>query len=432
VKLTIIFFKEKKMDQEQAKKVALFRYGVIAPVLNDDQKCREKHFKEMSQLKLSVPGVEVKKNYSISSFKEWFHRYKNGGLDALYPSIRSDKGHSKKISDIIHTEITKRIEDYPYLSASGIYRMLVKENKITKNDFTENTLRNYIRINQLKDPSKEIVGRKKFESPAINILWISDFMHCYPVADPESKNKKKKTYLCAIIDDHSRLIVGANFFYNENSFALGATFKNAILQYGLPGKFYCDNGAVFSTHYLQEACARTGVALIHSKPYDSPSRGKIERFFRSIRQMFLPVVDFKNLKSIDELNKTFQKWLEDEYHLKSHNGIKDLPRNKYQTSLSHSKIRRLSEEELNLAFYKGYIRKVKNDSTVSINGKLYEVPPEYIKEKHEFRSPLDRPMELSLFINGKPICQIRSVNLIENFEKPHTNIHFNDTLKNED
>lgn len=420
------------MNQELAKEIALHRYGVIAPVLNDDQKCREKHFKEMSQLKLSVPGSGKKKNYSISSFKEWFYRYKNGGLDALYPSIRSDKGHSKKISNEMHEEIKKRIEDYPYLSVSGIYRMLINEHKITKKDFTENTLRNYVRIQKLKSADSEAVGRKRFESPAVNMLWLSDFMHCYPVADPLNSNKKKKTYLCAIIDDHSRLIVGASFYYNENSLALGTTFKKSVLQYGVPGKFYCDNGAVFSTQYLQEACARTGVALIHSRPYDSPSRGKIERFFRSIRQMFLPLVDFKNLKSLDELNLIFEKWLQDKYHMKIHSGINDLPRNKYQASLSKTKIKRFSSEELDLAFYKAYVRKVKNDSTVSINGKSYEVPPEYIKEKHEFRSPLDNPTQLSLFLDGKSLCQIRPVNLTENYEKPYTGVHFNESQRSKE
>ena len=419
------------MNYEKAKKVALFRYGLIAPVLNDEQKCREKHFKEMSKIKLGIPDAEIKRYYSISSFKEWFYRYKNGGLDALYPSIRVDKGHSKKINTEIHEEIVKRIKDYPYLSASGIYRMLINEKKITKNSFTENTLRNYIKINQLKDLEKQVVGRKKFESPAINMLWVSDFMHCYPVADPTNHNKKKKTYLCAIIDDHSRYIIGASFFFNENSLALGSVFKNAVLQHGLPGKFYCDNGAVFSTQYLQEACARIGTALIHSRPYDSPSRGKIERYFRSVRQMFLPLIDFKTIKSLGELNAIFNKWLKTDYHLKEHSGIKDLPINKYQASLSKTKIRRMSSNELDMAFYKSYVRKVKNDSTVSINSKLYEVPPEYIKEKHEFRSPLDRPTDLSLFIKGKPVCQIKLVNLIENYEKPHTGVHFNDNKKGE-
>lgn len=407
------------------KEIALFRYGVIAPVLNDASIVRAKHFKEMSKLKFEIPGTQTRRNYSIASFKEWFQKYKNGGFDALYPSKRSDKGVSKKITSQLHSEIQSNIESYPYLSVSGIYRMLINEKKITKSDFTENTLRTYIKANGLKSPEAAIVGRKKFESPGVNMLWISDFMHCYRITDSDDHNKKKKTYLCVIIDDHSRLIVGGEFFFNENSLALASTFKRAILQYGLPEKFYCDNGAVFSTQYLQEACARIGTALIHSRPYDSPSRGKVERFNRTVRQMFLPKLDFNNFTSLAQLNESFHDWIKNEYHTQHHHGIKDSPQNRYIQNLPKTKVKRITEIELDLAFYKSFKRKVKNDSTVSIDSILYEVPPEYIKEKHEFRCPLGRPLELSLYIDGKAVCKVSPVNLRENFERPYTGIHFN-------
>ena len=218
--------------------------------------------------------------------------------------------------------------------------------------------------------------------------------------------------------------MGGSFYFHENSLALATTFKNAILQFGITKKFYCDNGAAFSTQYLQEACARVGIALIHSRPYDSPSRGKIERFFRTIRLMFLPTVKFDNIKSLDELNQKFNNWIENEYHVKHHSGINAIPKDRYLSSLSKNTINRISENELDLAFYKSFQRKVKKDSTISIKGKLYEVPPEYIASKLEFRSPLDKPKDLSLFIKGKPVCKIKPVNITENFEKPYTGIHF--------
>jgi putative transposase len=85
--------------------------------------------------------------------------------------------------------------------------------------------------------------------------------------------KKHKVFLIAAIDDHSRMIVGSRFFFRENSICLEMVFKEAIMHFGLPKAFYCDNGSMFSSSHLQLACARLGVALIHSRPYDSPSRG---------------------------------------------------------------------------------------------------------------------------------------------------------------
>ncbi len=419
------------MEEKKSKAVALFRYGVIAPILNDDNASKLKYFKEMSQKELKVPNSEKRKKYCVSTFKEWYRKYKNGGLDALHQTVRSDKGISKKIDEKIHSEIKTRIDKFPYLSASGIHRMLIKEGVVNKFDFTENTLRTYINVNNLRKGEKTIVGRKKFEAPAINILWIADFMHCYSIKDSNDHNRKKKTYLCGIIDDHSRLLVGGGFFFNENSIALATTLKRTILQYGIVKKFYCDNGAVFSTQYLQEACARVRIALIHSRPYDSPSRGKIERFFGTVRRMFLPITNFNEIKCLEELNDRFCKWIDQEYHKNTHSGIKDTPKNKYLLSLAQNKIHRISETELDIAFYKAFTRKVKNDSTISIEGKLYEVPPEYIASKLEFRSPLDKPKDLSLFIKGKPVCKIKPVNTTENFEKPYTGIHFDKELSDD-
>lgn len=82
-------------------------------------------------------------------------------------------------------------------------------------------------------------------------------------------------------------------YRSENSLSLQKTLKQAVLTYGVPQRFYCDNGKVFSSGYIHMVCAKLGTALIHSKPYDSPSRGKIERFstksvlFKSIQERIL-------------------------------------------------------------------------------------------------------------------------------------------------
>ena len=102
--------------------------------------------------------------------------------------------------------------------------------------------------------------------------------------------KKRRLLLCAIIDDHSRMIVGSNWALSESTETLEVALKQAALTYGLPKIFYCDNGSVFVSGHLQLVCARLGTALLHSKPYDSPSRGKIERFFRTVRLNFLPLL----------------------------------------------------------------------------------------------------------------------------------------------
>ena len=411
------------MDKQQAEKVAIFRYGLIAPIIHEQGQRQMAYFRDVATRTIQSPMESKTVSYSVSTLKGWLRQYRQGGVNALYPSTRKDAGISKKIDPVVSDAIKAMIETLPGISASALYRALVKRGTIDKTMFTEVTLRNYIRRNDLRAPASGGVGRRKFEMPAINMLWTMDFLHGPHVRDCADHNRKKKVYLCAIIDDHSRLIVGAQFAFAENSFALATVIKSAILQYGLPQKLYCDNGAAFSTGYLQLACARTGIALLHSKPYDSPSRGKIERFFRTVRQMFLSVLLPEALTSLEAMNACFKAWL-DEYHLNIHSGTDQAPKDRFMKSLDHQSIRRISEHELDQSFYYSVERHVKKDATVSINRCLFEVPPAYIGQKVELRSPLDHASALTLFIDGKPICAINPVNLIENSQKPYTGIHF--------
>lgn len=135
--------------------------------------------------------------------------------------------------------------------------------------FGEATLRNFMKASDLQLEGIEKKERKAFEMPHINMLWTADFMHGPYLTVGK---KKRKTYLCVIIDDHSRVLVGARLFFSEGSLSLQMTLKDAILSYGIPRKLYCDNGKVFVSGYLHLVCARLGIALIHSKPYVAPAR----------------------------------------------------------------------------------------------------------------------------------------------------------------
>ncbi len=256
--------KEKKTQE-----IAVFRYGLIAMALHLSRKEKRNYFRELESKEFEVPYYG-KKKYRALTFNSWLLRYKNGGLANLAPTVRSDSGKSKKITAQVNEIVKQLINDFPYLSISGIYRMLIHDRYINAGEFGETTLRYYIHKNKLKDPDRSKAPRKKFEKDNVNELWTADFMvGPYIIFE----NKKRVVYLCGIIDDHSRMIVGFGWYFNENCIALANTLKKAIAVYGIPDVFYTDNGSAFSTNYLHLICARMGIALVHSKPYDSPSRG---------------------------------------------------------------------------------------------------------------------------------------------------------------
>jgi len=415
----------KNYNSSQDQDLALFRYAQIAPILFETHSKQNEYFRKLSKQPFQVPGQKETKTFSVSTFKDWLARYRNGGFSALKPKKRTDAGISKVIAAEVQEKVKSDIDVMPKISASQIYRNLIKEGLIKPGQFSPGTLRNYILTKALRvNTTKK--KRKKFESAAVNQLWMADFMHGPYLYDSSQKNRKRKTYLCAIIDDHSRLIVGAQFFFAEDTYALATVFKAALYQYGLTKKFFCDNGSAFSTSFLMIVCATLGVYLIHSSPYDSPSRGKIERYFKTVRQMFLPEVDLNPKLALDQLNSQFTDWLNNQYHKNLHSGINQAPLDRYMNSMSTTSIRRQSKEELDAAFLHKLTRKVKKDSTISINRKLFEVPYQYIGSKIDCRHPVDQPNNLSLYVNDKPAHKLYPVNLIYNAHSPASGIKFTD------
>lgn len=425
-----VFTRGGRMNKDDKKQevIAVFRYGLIAPAIHMNMEQKREYFRDLSKKEIDVPYHGIKR-YRAGTLRGWLNRYVRGGYDSLKPAIRIDKGIDRRITDETMGIISDIIKEYPKLSGSGIYRKLITMGHIRKGDFAEGTLRDCIRRNNLRDTEEAKKDRRKFEKANVNELWIADFMH-----GPRLKQgkKKKKVYLCAIIDDHSRMIVGWGWFSNENCAALSNTLKSAIATYGLPKVFYCDNGKVFHTNYLQLICAKAGIALVHSQPYDSPSRGKIERFFRTVRLKFLAALDTSTI-SLDEIRSLFAEWLEKEYHKAFHTGINSRPIDRYFYNTAANIIKTISSHELDNMFMNVIHRLVRNDATVSIDTKLYEAPPGFIGKKVSLSFPIDRPDKITLLDDSSnPVCLIKEVNLSENANKPHTGIHFRDITEQED
>jgi hypothetical protein len=226
------------------------------------------------------------------------------------------------------------------------------------------------------------------------------------------------------------MIVGSNWALSESTETLEVALKQAALTYGLPKVFYCDNGSVFVSQHLQLVCARLGTALVHSKPYDSPSRGKIERFFRTVRLNFLPLLATNASYSIAQMNDKFAKF-KDNYHRTKHHGIMQTPTERYMNDIKNTRVKRCAENELDRVFFRTYNRKVKNDATISVNAVLFEAPARYIGSFIEVRHPLGQPFDLSIFEQGQPVCQLTKVDAHLNSALPTGGIKFSQNEQEE-
>ena len=174
-----------------------------------------------------------------------------------------------------------------------------------------------------------------------------------------------------------------------------------------------------------------GTALLHSEPFDAPSRGKIERFFRTVRLRFLPRLTDPHLQSLEILQDRFEIWLRDDYHLRRHGGIGVKPLDRFLAGAEATLISRLSAPELDHAFMGRLLRVVRNDATVKLGGVFYEVPPEFIGHQVELRFPVGRPAALILYRDDHPVGPVQPVDAVDNarFHAPRVEFSYADLLQ---
>jgi transposase InsO family protein len=396
------------MEPEIREKIALKRYQIISPVLAEPKRAQNEYFRQQAQLEHDFPRCGRKK-ISLSTLKSWLRKYRQGGFDTLKPKGRSDGGRPRRLDEQKLKVIEVKLKAYPDLSAQKHFEELRDQGLLGQPPVHYNTFLRLLKNKGWVAGKERTDVRKAYEVDNINDLWIGDFLHGPQI---RTSHRAAKAILCAILDDHSRLIVGQAFSTAETISSLTIVLKEALLTYGTPKRLFVDNGPSFSSELLARSCALAGISLLHSKPYDSPSRGKIERFMRTVRERFL--AGLKEGLTLEELNEAFGLWLQEDYHHKIHTGIGERPIDRYHTSAGRVPLRRLSRAELDEIFLIRYERVVNNDATISFKGALYEVPAAYIRQRIEIRHPVDAPEELYLYDNGVRVGRIKLLDKREN------------------
>jgi putative transposase len=409
---------------------AVFRYGVVGKALRPMADEVTGHvLARIAARQHQLPDGSLRR-FSVPTLRAWMKAYQQGGLDALFPKNRSDKGTFRKIDDDTAEIIARHRVQNRQLSVKLFHQVLHEDGVLSEGfRLCEATLRRFLKNRNLDQPVRPPSrARAKYEMPHPNDLWVADFCHGPRVG---SSSGKRKAILCAIIDDHSRVLVGARFSFTEDTTDLLHVFRDAIATYGVGRRFFCDNGPAFTSKHLAEACARVGCTLLHSEPFDSPSRGKIERAFRTLRMRFFPLLQDEDLADLSALQQRFETWLRQDYHLKRHGGIGMKPLDRFLAGAEQTLIQRLSPEEIDHAFMGRITRFVRNDATVKVDGTFYEVPPEFIGARVDLRFPVGRPKELILYRDDQPVGPVRPVDLVENakFHAPHIETSYSTLLQ---
>jgi putative transposase len=388
-------------DEEQKKTIATFRFGVIADFVTGVKLTygdKEMLLRQKVNRSYEIP-FSKRTRIGRATILQWVSDYKNAGfrIEGLFPKTRRDKGVLRKLDPSVRLAIKETKKEHPSLTVPALITLLKHKKVIAMNEHINMTsVYRFIKHEKLHEVNADAVDKRAFEASYANEIWQSDVMHGpFLTSKINDRVCKGKAYLHAIIDDHSRLIVHAQFYLSETLDAIKDCLRQAVAKRGLPQKFYVDNGACFSAVNLEQVCASLGIALVHSRPYIPQGRGKIERWFRNVRDNFLSV--HKDIKSIDELNDKFFDWTE-EYNSSIHSTTKQTPYDRYKKNLE---MVRPAPAELLDYFRLIEFRKVKKDRSVQLNGKIFEVALNLIDRRVELKYHKDEPDRVEVFFENR-------------------------------
>jgi len=365
------------MEEKQKMDVAVFRYSVIQDfvggiMLNHGE--REQLLREKCARKWLIP-YSCKTSISRGTIQRWICLYasKGGQLESLYPRGRNDKGVTRVLDDDTCLILAQLRKEMPDVTVPFIIKTM-KKRRIAPNRLSQSTVYRYFHDQDLMKKRKPPEDRRKFEAEHPNDMWQSDVMHGPHV---EIDGKQRKSYLIAFIDDHSRLIVYGQFYASENTQSFMHALEQAFLRRGLPRKLYVDNGSAYRSKQLMHTMASLAIALIHARPYQPQGKGKIERFFKSVRSQFLPGFTGTTL---GEINLAFEEWLSQDYNDRKHSATCQKPLERFVDGLECI---RSTPANLKEHFRKTVRRKVNNDRTIILDKRLYEGPVELVGKQVE-------------------------------------------------
>lgn len=401
---------------EKAEKIALFRFGLIAPLVTEELPRGEltRRAEEIAARQYDIPDSQ-RRAVSVDTLLEWAKRYRYGGFEALAPKPRQDRGQSRAITPQLASLIERLKRENPHRTGTTLLRELALSSGSEAPPVSAATLYRFLQQRGLT--ARELLrkpGHKKFEAEFSNQIWQSDLLYGPYVQRPGGG--KRQAFLCAILDDASRLIPHAQFYPHQGLEALLDCLQQAVAARGLPTRLYVDNGKIFRSTQLARIVASLGILIIHSRPYQPEGRGKIERFFRSLREQFLDNLDRKVSLSLEELNQRLWSWIE-LYHRTEHDGIAATPLLRWQRDIE--RVRQLPPStNLRRLFFHRLHRRVRGDSTFRLDTVFYEAPAHLAGKKIEARfDPLDLS-QVELYFQGEAQGLARPVDPVVNAKLP--------------
>lgn len=354
------------------------------------------------------------RRFTWRTISTWLYRYKSTGVTGMKAPARSDKGKTRKTTPEELLEALNaalpHFRERQY-NKSDLFRFCVEKNRLRRERIAPTTFYRLIREYDLlpKDGGGDNKRRLAFAMQYANQLWQADTMFGPHVKDAAGKPRQAK--LIAFLDDASRVLCHGEFFFDENTDALVAAMRAAFYKRGLPEQLYVDNGSIYSGQEITLVCARVGCLLRHTPVRDGAAKGKVERFFRRVREQFL--ARQLDLSSLEALNRQFTDWAEDEYNHAPHSALGIKPIDRFGLDLPRIRFLPPSESSDEL-FYAEAERAVKKDNTFSFAGQRYETPVDLREKRVVLRHQRSSRGRVVVYYKGQRMGEARPLDLVAN------------------
>jgi transposase InsO family protein len=309
--------------KDPAEAIALYRAQIVGPLVQRELEHGDlaTELEALSKQRFCSPRSHGGQTYSVPTLERWYYAFKQGGLEALRPKERSDRGRGRELTDEQKKLLLDIRRENPDVAVAIILRTLETDGRLERGSLGASTLRRFYAEHGLDRTAFRAAasdGRQRLRWQAAHpgALWQGDVCHATPIVVGD---KSVPVRIHALMDDASRYVVAIEARHQEREVDMLAIFVRALRRFGVPDGLYFDNGATYRGESLSLACARLGTSLMHAKPYDAPARGKMERFWRTFREQCLAFC--KDVTSLHELNTRILAWLDEHYHQAPHGGL---------------------------------------------------------------------------------------------------------------
>jgi transposase InsO family protein len=359
--------------RDHAEAIALFRAEVIGALAHREFLRGELSaaLRELAKLRFRAPGCRFTRCIAASTLERWYYRYRAGGLVALKPHPRSDRGRAHELTEAQRALLLDIRREHPTASVPLILRTLVADGRLPKDAVSVTTIaRLYREAGLPRGERPDGHTRLRWQAEHPGALFHGDV--CHGTALRVGKTTRPLR-IHALMDDASRYVVALEAHHTEREADMLGLFRATLRRTGAPDGLYLDNGPTYVGETLRIVCERLGVTLIHAKPYDAPARGKMERFWRTLREGCLDHIG--TMTSLHDVQARLLAFVDEQYHKAPHGGL--LGKTPAE-AWADARTRIVDETELTAALTIRARRRVRRDGTVDISGVPWQLDQSFL------------------------------------------------------